>query len=362
MLTAVSAVAGAWLAPAPVQAQALITATSVHTLASAATAGVGLRNRGSGVINLSGVVAPVKAAFVYWAVDTVGVPPAAAAKISVTRELPTGGAAGPVALTGTAVLPPTGGAAGMCWFRNAAGPLDRLTVFKATLPAGLVNGSGLYRVTLAPGGSGLTDGEDPWASPLKSPLAEGASLVVIGTGTGRVAIYDNRLAARSLTGANPAGAPTYTGETSYALSLPVKVTYGVNRLIWHTIAADGQSGGATGTPDDGLVDQVELSLKDVIMFGINAANASNNPVPVSGPGAVIDMDPDFSGAAARPLPQLWDDNAHDVTSAVLPSSGNTAVKIGVEIIAAPSPNAPSGAHPTTHIDCVGGVANVVEIQ
>ena len=52
------------------------------------TGGVSLRNRGAGGISISGVIPPVKAAFIYWAVITPGAPPPPVSSILIEREFP----------------------------------------------------------------------------------------------------------------------------------------------------------------------------------------------------------------------------------------------------------------------------------
>ena len=55
---------------------------------SYATGGVGLRNRGAGNISVSGLVGAPKLTFIYWAVISVGAPPAPATSINVQRLYP----------------------------------------------------------------------------------------------------------------------------------------------------------------------------------------------------------------------------------------------------------------------------------
>jgi hypothetical protein len=253
----------------------------------------------------------------------------------------------------------------MCWFNNAApAPVDRLTVYRATLPASLVNGNGTYRVALSRGGSGLVDGQDPWLGPLKPPLAEGASLVVVGTGEGIVAIYDDGLSGLSLGGATSfSGAPNYGGSTTYLLPLPLAVSPEANnRLIWHSIAADGQTGGGTGESFNGLVDYAAVSFKQTKIFGLDGSLTQVSASAVAGVGG-FDGANDFNGNTSTPLPRLWDDTAHDITQVILPTGGAFSVSyLEISVLSTAGATVIYGEHPATKVDCFGAVANIVEIH
>jgi hypothetical protein len=114
------------------------------TNANYGTGGVALRNRGAGNIGVSGVVGPVKAAFIYWAVIE---PNNDAGFIHVQRLFPTP-ISSDVLLTGTVV----GVGRQPCWIGSI------ITVYRAAIPLDIANGNGSYQVTLLVGASGNRDG------------------------------------------------------------------------------------------------------------------------------------------------------------------------------------------------------------
>jgi hypothetical protein len=283
--------------------------------------GVGLRNRGGGAIAISAVVSPVRAAWLYWAVITQNAPTAANEKVTVERILPTASAT--VTLTGTVV----GTGPSPCWLGN------RTTVYRAAVPLSVFSasaggqsapaaadiGNGLFEIRLEAGASGSTAGADPFiSSPL--PEMEGASLVVIGTGNGRVALYDMNLAGKMFH-ANPG--------LSYQLQLPISAT-AAQQVLFHNIGADGQAVLESLTADPDISNKV----------------TTINKVAIAGPGA-LDNDPDWNGTIAGPLPQLWDDTGHDITSA----ASGTTLTVNIS-----GPAEKSGAS-----DCLVTVANVVAV-
>jgi hypothetical protein len=156
-------------------------------------------------------------------------------------------------------------------------------------------GNGAYWVSIP---SGRKDGSDPWLSSLVYPLAEGASMVIVGTGTYTVGIYDTGFTAT-----------TFETTFTYTLNLPGTVT---TDALWDNIGADGQAGGSmTG----GRADDPETSLETTTI----------NSVQISGAGG-LDNDSDWNGSAGLPIPQLWDDTGHDIFSAV---SGNTTAAFSI---------------------------------
>lgn len=196
--------------------------------AGLASGSVSLRNQPSGVIEISGVARPAKAAFVYWAVVTKGPPSAQAKTISIQRLLP--GRSAIANITGTMI----GSGPGHCGNAESGG--GTLTVYRGAVPAGIADGDGSYVIRPAPAASGSTGGEDPRvSSPL--PAWNNASLAVIGTGSGTVGLYDAGLAGRSIV--NDAG-------VDYALSLGGG--FGANpRLTWHDIGTYRWNGSSTVT-------------------------------------------------------------------------------------------------------------------
>lgn len=283
-----------------------ITPSVVYTSAGYATGGVSLRNRGGGNIGISGVVTPVKAAYIYWAVITEGAATKADESIKLERLSPTTEAA-VATITGKLL----GTASSPCWAGNT------ISVFRGTAPTSVANGNGSYQVTLLPGAGGTTDGADPWLSyPL--PLFEGASLVLAGKGTGTVAIYDVGLAGHTFA-SNPG--------LSYILKLPAAAPG--NLAYFDNIGADGQSGSSR-----------------TAVQAVAEKTTKINGVAIAGPGSQY-FSSDWSGNSASPLPQLWDDTGHTITSAV--KKGTTALDLSFST---------SG----TYYDCLTTVANVVQVQ
>lgn len=267
-----------------------------------ATGGVGLRNLPGGAIEISGVVAPIQAAYIYWAVITQGPPNFDQSGISVTRLLPE-----PVSVPKVLWGEKVGIGPAPCW----AG--DRITVFRAVIPTSIAAGNGLYKVVLRKGAQARMDGADPWAAPGKPPMFEGASIVVVGTGTGTVAIYDKGLAGKTWA----------SGWLAYRLGLPI-ATSATPHTILDVIGADGQ----TGMSRDSYLAGEKTTVNDVL---------------IAGPGSKHN-DSDWNGSAGLSLPQLWDNVGHDISEAT--PLGTTFLNVGMMS---------SG-------DCLTTVANVVEVH
>jgi hypothetical protein len=252
-------------------------------------------------MNVSGFAGPAKAALLYWAVISSGPAPTVARSILLKRG---GGNAAFASIPGVAIgLGPT-----PCWGG------DRITVFRGVVPHALA-GNGLYVIRPRAGSYGSGSGQSPWsASPL--PLFEGASLVLIGGGQATVAIYDTRLAGRE-----------FFGQLSYRLNLPISVAT-ATEVLYHTIGADGQIGvGIEADPQ---------TAGEITLI---------NNQRVAGPGSPA-ASSDWNGMAAAPLPQLWDDVTHDVTTAAKAGSVKTVLPVVI--------NAPD--------DCIVPVANIVSIE
>lgn len=273
-----------------------------------ATGGVGLRNLGTGTLQISGVITPVQAAYLYWAVITQGGALPADRSVTLTQTFPAGASE---TITGTLIAignPP-------CWGG------DRISVFRGTVPVGDVSGNGSYQVAFTgAGASGSTAGEDPWTA-ATLPLLEGASLVVVGTGTGEVSIFDKGISAKTF------GVTANPGTFTYTLNLPTATTG--NQVLFDNIGADGQIGASRSA------DYQDLAEKKTVINGLIEAG------PFTSLSAYIDFDSDWNGDAATPLPRLWDDVGHDITNAA--PSGTTLLTVSV----------------TTHGDCLTPVANVV---
>jgi hypothetical protein len=289
-------------APAAVNAGTL-NASLQYANASFGTGGVGLRNRGEGAIQISGVSGPIKQAIIYWAVITHGAPTTAVNRIEIKR-----GSTG--SIFATLVGAPIGTGATPCWQG------DRTTVYRSAIPLSIATGNGLYIVRLKPGANGSTAGGSPWAVPEPPlPLFEGASIVIVGTGTARVAIYDLGLAGKM-----------FFDQLSYKLNLPVTVV-GSSEVLLHTIGADGQIG--SGVKATAAIAGEVTTL---------------NGVKIAGPGSPAPGD--WNGSIASPLPQLWDNVTHDVTTAAKANAATTQMTFGVKALN----------------DCVVSVANVMSVR
>jgi hypothetical protein len=271
--------------------------------ASYATGGKGMRNQGAGAIVLNGANPPIQAALIYWAVITNGPPTAADQSLTVQRQFPT-----PVSSVATVTGTVVGSGPQPCWSGTT------ITVFRGTIPLTVATGNGLYKVTLKSGASGTTNGADPWVAG-NLPLFEGASIVLVGAGTGNVAVYDS-----GLSGA------TFNTSLSYSLILPATATGALT--LWDNIGADGQQGKS----------RTSLFAKETTTINGHA---------VAGPGSAYN-DSDWNGSAGYPLPQLWDDTGHNVTAAS--PSGTTRLNVTFK------------TNNSTTPDCLTPVANVVEVH
>lgn len=271
-----------------------------YNRAEYATGGVGLRNQNQRSIIISGLPSGSHSqdAYIYWSVLLFTTsPPAAVQSITVTRTWPVGPNAASVTVLGDLIA--IGG--DPCW-----GSVGNY-IYRAHLPVTVANGNGNYMIRLLPGASGLTDGEDPWYGPLVPPLFEGAGMVVVGTGTHTVSIFDAQ------------AGMTFAGLLSYTLNLPYATS--AEAVLWDNIGADGQIG------------------QSRTAVGTSKTTSINN-VQISGPGG-LDTDSDWNGSAGFPLPQLFDVTGHDISAAA--PGGTTSLSVIF--------NSPG--------DCVTTVANVV---
>jgi hypothetical protein len=291
---------------APTPAAIAVSPAVSYANAAHATTGVALRNRRTGVMPISGVAAPVKRAYLYWAFLYLSTPPSSQ-QVSFCKQ--SSGAPGDLACTvKTGTLLATG--PDTCWASNG------IAVYRSDVTSS-ISGNGTYVIVLPSTASGASSGDDPWASgPRYFPLAEGASLVVIGSGARTVSVYDRGIAAR-----------TFLGTFDYTLRLSGGVRS--TPVIWDNIGADGQVGGSRAS---------------------SAATAGEstfvNGVRIAGPGVDTSLDGvtdgDWNGGVGSPIPQLW-----DVTSHSLPAS---AAPVGASSLA---------VRFTVPSDCLSPIANVV---
>lgn len=269
-----------------------------YTSASFATGAVGLRNRSEGGIEVSGVVGPIKLAILYWAVITQGAPTATHSNVYLRKSGAYVNIAG--AAIGTGATP--------CWGG------DRTTVYRGIVPSSVASGNGHYTILLRSGANGSTAGQSPWVASVP-PLVEGASLVIIGTGPSTVSVYDIGLAGRM-----------FFDTLTYRLNT-VSVASAVE-VLFHNIGADGQKGIGVGG-----------------LFQTSGEITTLNGRRIAGPGSPVN-DSDWNGAVAGPLPQLWDNTTHWVTSQARAGTTPTVLPF---VVTAPD-------------DCLVTVANVVSVR
>jgi len=180
-----------------------------------------------------------------------------------------------------------------CWLTNSTS--TPIAAYLGFLPLSIVNsesnptpGNGLYHIFMQLGGSGSTSGADPWASSAVAPLAEGASIVIFGTGTKKVAIWGGP----GFTGATFAG-----GTQAYALKFsPLPNATAGTPANFVSTYADGQVGA-------GYTYSAAAS-KAMIINGVNVAGIGSTINPTSG----------LNGDAGAPLPRLWDSTEIDIGS------------------------------------------------
>jgi hypothetical protein len=230
-----------------------------------------------------------------------------ASSVTLQREYPSGAPTGGQ-VTGTVI----GIGGDPCW--SSAGSW----VFRATVSPGVASGNGIYRIIIPKSSSGLTDGEDPWDGNLVYPLAEGASLVIIGTGSATVGLYDGYAA--TVWDAD-------TQDFSYQLPAPIGST---SYVLLDNIGFDGQLG-------------VSRTGGNASETTTATGEPSSTSVAVAGPGGEV-SDSDWDGSSGWPLPQLWDDTGHDISNAV--ASGDTSVTVSYASFG----------------DCLGEVAAVISVE
>jgi hypothetical protein len=284
------------------------------TNASYSTAGVALRNRGAGNISISGLVGAPRLTFLYWAVITMGAPLAPDRTIQIQRLDP---------VPASALVNVNGSVIGVgpapCW-----GPQGSIiTVFRAVVPPAVATGNGSYQLTMLPGAGGKVNGADPWIGAPVLPLLEGASLVMIGKGVGKVSVFDAGLAGKTFA-PNP-------NPFNYVLALPVAAIPG-KRMLLDNIGADGQH-------VDGASREAVTSFSD--------ETTTINGFPIAGPGSDY-VDSDWNGSSGLPVPELWDDTGHNITIVSQDTSG-PVVNLNIKIHSALGP-----------ADCLTPVANIVE--
>ena len=155
-------------------------------------------------------------------------------------------------------------------------------IYKGAVPlSGLSTpATGNYSVIPVSPAPGSTTAGDPWNSAVVFPAYEGASLVVAGTGTNTVSLYDKGLPG------------TFFGSANYTLFVATGTT---SFSRFDNINADGQIGTSI-TPQSGVAGE------DLVLNGVSISGAGE-PNPNS----------DYDGSTGAPFPLLWDNEAHDIT-------------------------------------------------
>jgi len=259
--------------------------------AAAVSAGVGLRNRGSGGIELSGMPAgsELRQVRIYWNLISNGAPPAGAETITVQRVGSGGSAA--VTVTGTVI----GTGPSPCW-----GGTQNI-VYRAIVPRSVVNGNGTYLVSPPAGVPGRVDGASPWTvmgggSPL--PAYNGASIV---------AVFE-RLGARTLIYEDTLSGVMFSDSLNASLYIPPAFRMGTTSYL-HMINSDGQTGNSA--PDDSSATAKQTRVNGVLVSGR------------SSPG----NDSDWNGAQGGRFTQLWDNAVRNVSAALPASSARARVRV-----------------------------------
>ncbi len=244
-------------------------------------AGVSLRNRGGGEINLRGAAengTPVKA-LLYW--DILSANPAQTMTVSING----------VGVTGKLI----GRGEDPCWGAGANG------AYKADVPLYLLyNGiNGDYKIAGFPSSKGT--GASPWETGGTQPLAEGATLVVVYRNPASGSFSTTHLYEAPISGTMFAG--------SFAAVLGGLTASG-SRARFTLIGADGQVGG-------GLNASYALTAETSFFQGNQIAGPSAAPPPT------LNNDSDWNGHDGGPLNQLWDTRTHLVSI----KSGSTDAEV-----------------------------------
>ncbi|MBN8290671.1 hypothetical protein JI664_01720 [Rhodobacter sp. NTK016B] len=250
--------------------------------------GVGLRNRGYGAIEISGIPsgATVRNGYLYWNIITSGTPGPGQRILYIQRLYPN--RSGFYRVTGTQV----GQGSTPCW----GGTYN--TVYRAWVGRNIITGNGTYGLTVPAWAFGRTDGSLPWGN-VVHPSINGASLFVITTGDRYVSLYDRPMAGQmfySYDGLSVNAASPWAARNSYS-------------TILHFAQSDGQYGNPGLTLSSAVADE----------------SVQVNGTYISGPLSTRRTDGDWNGDAGGSYAQLWDHVVHDVSDLV--DSGDTYVAI-----------------------------------
>jgi hypothetical protein len=251
------------------------------------SAGVGLRNRSGGAIEISGLEPwqEVRSGYLYWNVLSLADQTAEAgygegSSLYIQRVSPT--RSPPRLLEGEVV----GMGGTPCW-----GQTDTNTVYRARVRANVLTGNGTYLITPDPEYVTRTDGSPPWGYS-GSVMVNGASLFVIATGDSVVSLYDSPLA-----GTDYVGSPGLSARIRFP-----RQAWEAYETRVHIVSSDGQSFGPF--PE--------------VTFGLAGEDTLINGTAVAGPSSESGSGSELNGADGGPLVQLWDTSMHDI-SALVPS-------------------------------------------
>ncbi len=272
---------------APSQAAAAVPAVSALSfsftgLVDHAASGVGLRNKGAGVIRLRGVpvTAQAEAGILYFGIICNG--PCPFSQVVNFQGNPV-----------TAIKIAT--ATQPCWFGTEYGAYS---VDVTPLLSNPINDD--YFVDSVP--SNLTDGSDPWVTPgTSAPLAEGASLVVV---------YSDQSLSPGIVYVND-GAVFFAGTVD--IDNPVSPPLPGSSRRFTAIGADGQVGSSTAASP--------TISGEKTFIGPTGGSLTQ----ISGPGSTQNQDSDWNGHDGVPLNQLWDTNTHSFFN-ILPA-GTTSYRV-----------------------------------
>ena len=150
----------------------------VYTRAKVSFGSVNLKNLSGGAIYITDLTRPVQQAFLYWSVVSKGAVPELARSLRIQRIFPYP-VTQDVEIRGIAI----GTIPDPC--QNTAKGGATSTIFRAMVPLAVANGNGAYVIQLNP------------TAASSRPTWSGASLVIVGSGSGKVELFDSNLAGKS---------------------------------------------------------------------------------------------------------------------------------------------------------------------
>jgi hypothetical protein len=277
-----------------------------------ASGGTGMRNHGSGAIQISGLVpgARIIGGWVYWHIMTNGTPTRRERQLTIRQLAPELGRAS--VLIGRAI-----GRGTSCW-----GGVS--TVLRAWAGPEALSGNGLYQVSVVANRFAHTDGQSLYDA-FDLPAINGVSLLVLSDGDSSVMIYDQPMAGQLFI--------PNAGGLQMEFMLP---EHALDRdfTALHMITSDGNRGGRRGAT--GAQSDEQLFVGTVEEGWI-----------IAGPGSQFLEDSLFNGTAGGPLTQSWDNALLDLSGNFRGSVQSAVLTIGSE-------------RPSNSADCMTGVAAALE--